>query len=131
MLHVDVLPCCQCVNAQYLDSERITRLDRAKSSSCNLGIPIRCSRAGRTGPVNTNEVDMGKVMIGLIVVMGLWVGMEFFSEGPSRAFNGAFAGWSGSEKAEVDTRSTAQRAGDSVNRSQAAAEARRARMLGE
>lgn len=81
--------------------------------------------------MNTNEVDMGKVMIGLMVVVGLWVGMEFFSKGPSRAFNGAFAGWSGSEKAEVDTRSTAQRAGDRVSRSQAEAEARRARMLGE
>lgn len=74
---------------------------------------------------------MGKVMIGMIVVVGLWVGMEFFSQGPSGAFNGAFAGFSGSGKAEVDTRSTARRAGDSVSRSQAEAEARRARMLGE
>jgi hypothetical protein len=74
---------------------------------------------------------MGKVMIGLIVVVGLWVGMEFFSQGPSRAFNGAFAGWSGSEKAEVDTRSTAQRAGDWVIRTPAEADARRASMLGE
>jgi hypothetical protein len=77
------------------------------------------------------EVDMGKVITGLIVVLGLWVGVEFFTQGPSRAFDGAFAGFFGAETAEVGTRSTAQRAGDSVSRSQAEAEARRKRMLGE
>ena len=74
---------------------------------------------------------MGKVMTGLIVVVGLWVGVEFFTEGPSRAFDGAFAGFFGVDTAKADTRSTAQRAGDSVRRSQAKAEARRERMLGE
>ena len=74
---------------------------------------------------------MGKVMTGLSVILGLWIGVEVFNEGPEHAFDGAFAGFMGSETAEVETRSTAQRAGDSVKRSQAAAEARRARMLGE
>ena len=74
---------------------------------------------------------MGKVMMGLIVVVGLWVGVEFFTEGPSRAFDGAFAGFFRVDTAEVDTRSTARRAGDSVSRAQAETEARRERMLGE
>lgn len=74
---------------------------------------------------------MGKVMTGLIVVVGLWVGVEFFTEGPSRAFDGAFASFFESTALEADTRSTAQRAGDSVSRSRDEAEARRARMLGE
>jgi hypothetical protein len=75
---------------------------------------------------------MGKVMTALLVIAGLWVGVEFFTEGPSRAFDGAFAGFfGGAESADVETHSTAQRAGASVSRSQAAAEARRERMLSE
>ena len=78
-----------------------------------------------------SEVDVGKVMTGLIVVLGVWVGVELFTHGPSRAFDGAFAGFFGAETVEIDTRSTAQRAGGAVSRSQAGAEARRERMLGE
>ena len=72
---------------------------------------------------------MGKVMTGLIVVVGIWVGVELFTHGPSRAFDGAFASFFRADAAEVDTRSTAQRAGNSVRRSQAEAVARRERML--
>ena len=74
---------------------------------------------------------MGKVMTGLIAVVGLWVAVEFFTEGPDRAFDGAFAGFLQVDTDEVDTRSTARRAGDSVSRAQAETEARRERMLGE
>jgi len=81
--------------------------------------------------VNTNEVEMGKVLTGLIVAVGIWVGVEFFTQGPSRAFDGAFAGFFEAETVEVLTPATVQRAGDSVSRSLAEAEARRKGVLGE
>ena len=74
---------------------------------------------------------MGKIVTGLIVVAGLWVGVEFFTYGPSRAFDGAFAGFFKEGTAEPDTRSTAQRASGKVEQSQAAATARRERLLSE
>lgn len=75
---------------------------------------------------------MGKVITGLIVVLGLWVGVEVMTEGPSRAFDGAFAGFMGADDgAEVDDRSTARRTGDAVERARDQATARRDRMLGE
>ena len=74
---------------------------------------------------------MGNVFKAILLVVALWVGVEFFTEGPSRAFDGSFAGFLGAESAEVAPRSTAQRAGDAVSRTQAGAEARRERMLAE
>jgi len=75
---------------------------------------------------------MGKVLGGLIVVAGIWIGVEFVTEGPSRAFGGFFSGFvSSSDSKEIDDRSTARRAGDSVARARDEASARRARMLGE
>jgi len=74
---------------------------------------------------------MGKVMTGALVIVGLWIGVEFFNHGPSGAFGGAFADFFESETDVIETRSTAQRAGDSVIRSMAEAEARRKKMLGE
>ena len=75
---------------------------------------------------------MGKVMTGLIVVVGLWVGVELVTEGPSRAFDGLFAELlTSAESRPIDTRSTAQRAGDAVEHARDATEERRARMLGE
>jgi hypothetical protein len=76
-------------------------------------------------------MNMGTVFKAILLVVALWVGVEFFAEGPSRAFDGAFAGFFGADAAEGETPSTAQRAGDAVSRSQAEAEARRERMLGE
>jgi hypothetical protein len=76
---------------------------------------------------------MGKVVIGLIAVVGFWVGTELFMYGPSHAFDGALAGlFSNSGTTPTsDHRTTAQRAGDSVRQSQAEAESRRDRMLAE
>ena len=75
---------------------------------------------------------MGKVIGGAIVVLGIWVGMEIASHGPSGAFDGAFASFVDEAPAEeVDDRSTAQRSGDAVARAHAEAETRRERMLGE
>ncbi len=74
---------------------------------------------------------MGSVAQAIRVVVALWVGFEFVSVGPLRAFDGAFAGFFAAESATGEPHSTAQRAGDAVRQSQAEAEARRARMLGE
>jgi len=75
---------------------------------------------------------MGKVVTGLIVVIGIWVGVEIAQNGPSRAFDGLFAGFvSDGETEIVDNRSTARRSGDAVERARDAATERRERMLGE
>jgi hypothetical protein len=76
-------------------------------------------------------MNMGNVFKAILLVVALWIGVEFFTEGPSRAFEGAFAGFFDAPAAERKTPSTAQRAGDAVRRSQAEAEARLERMLGE
>ena len=65
------------------------------------------------------------------MALGIWIGVEFFTQGPSRAFDGAFAGFFQAETVEVPTPATVQRAGDSVSRSLAEAQARREGALGE
>lgn len=77
---------------------------------------------------------MSKVIGGLIVVAGIWVGVEFVTQGPSRAFDGAFASFfsgTNSSVAATERRSTAQRAGDAARVARDEAEARRERMLAE
>ena len=75
---------------------------------------------------------MGKVITGLIVVIGIWVGIEIADKGPSRAFDGLFAEFVSEGEAEVvDNRSTARRSGDAVERARDAAAERRERMLAE
>ena len=79
------------------------------------------------------EVEsMGKFIGGLILVIGIWVGVEIMTTGPSQAFGGLFAGFtSSSETGDVDNRSAARRAGDAVARARDEATARRERMLAE
>ena len=76
---------------------------------------------------------MAKVATAFLVVVGLWVSAEVFQQGPQEAFGGIFKSFSSSEEAPNDEprKSTAQRAGGSVSRSQDEATARRERMLGE
>jgi len=75
---------------------------------------------------------MGKVVTGLIIVVGIWVGVEVVTLGPSRAFDGLFAGlFNEGEARPAESRSTAQRAGDAAERARDATVARRERMLGE
>ncbi len=79
---------------------------------------------------------MGKVIGGLIVIVGIWMGVELMTLGPSRAFGGIFSDLglgssSEAEAEEVDSLGTARRAGDSVARARDATESRRAKMLGE
>ncbi len=63
---------------------------------------------------------MGRIAGILFMVLGIWVGMEIFTQGVDAAFGGVFARWS-----HVDTdadplpadRSPAQRIGDRVRES--------------
>jgi len=76
---------------------------------------------------------MGKVITGLLVIAGIWVGVELFTYGPSRAFGGVLAPFvddAGGADAQQD-QTTAQRAGRSVERARDEASARRERMLAE
>lgn len=74
---------------------------------------------------------MAKMFGVLLVVLGAWVGLELYTEGPSHAFGGAFASILGSESAggEEDARSTPQRAGAAADRAHRENEARFDRML--
>jgi hypothetical protein len=76
---------------------------------------------------------MGKIFGILLVVVGIWLGLEVYQNGIQGAFGGALAtlGSSADEHAIRDPRSVPQRAGDAVERAHAEAEARLERMLGE
>jgi hypothetical protein len=76
---------------------------------------------------------MGKILGILLVVVGIWLGLEVYLNGMQGAFGGALASLEGSadEQAIRDPRSVPQRAGDAVERAHAEAEARLERMLGE
>lgn len=75
---------------------------------------------------------MGKIIGLLLVVVGIWVGVEVYSNGVDGAFGGVLASRAGDRPAaEVDRRSTPRRAGDAVENAHAAADARREKLLGE
>jgi hypothetical protein len=76
---------------------------------------------------------MGKLFGILLVVVGIWLGLEVYLNGMQGAFGGALAslGNSADEQAIRDPRSLPQRAGDAVERAHAEAEARLDRMLDE
>lgn len=75
---------------------------------------------------------MSKVFGILLVVGMIWIGLELYTEGPSRAFGGVFASFLAPD-ADPDevALSTPQRAGASVARARQAEDERRERMLGE
>jgi len=76
---------------------------------------------------------MGKVITAFLVIAGIWVGVELFTNGPSRAFGGVlsplFDAGGGSSVEREPT--TAQRAGRAVARARDDASERRERMLAE
>jgi hypothetical protein len=76
---------------------------------------------------------MAKIFGILLVVVGIWLGLEVYQNGMQGAFGGALAslGDSPDEQAVRDPRSLPQRAGAAAERAHAEAEARRNRMLGE
>ena len=57
---------------------------------------------------------MGKLFGIILLVLGIWLGVEVFTEGVDGAFGGIFA--SGSADEAPPTRSTSERAADSVRR---------------
>jgi len=69
----------------------------------------------------------------LLVVVGIWLGLEVYQNGIDGAFGGALAslGRSADEQAASHPRSVPQRAGDAVRRSHSEAQARLDRMLEE
>ena len=76
---------------------------------------------------------MGKIFGILLVVVGIWLGLEVYVNGMQGALGGALAGLDGSaaEQAVASPGSVPQRAGEAVERAHAEAEARMERMLGE
>lgn len=76
---------------------------------------------------------MGKMIGILLVVVGIWLGLEVYQNGIQGAFGGALAGLRGSadEQGLRDPRSVPQRAGAAVERAHAEAQERLNRMLDE
>jgi uncharacterized membrane protein len=59
---------------------------------------------------------MGKLIGLLLLVVGIWVGMEVYTNGTQGAFGGALARFGHDDGAVQDTRSVPQRAGDAARR---------------
>jgi hypothetical protein len=73
---------------------------------------------------------MGRLFGVLLIVVGIWVGIEVYTKGTQNALGGLFAG--GSAQAEArDPRTVPQRAGDAVQSAHDVAEQRRSRLLSE
>jgi hypothetical protein len=74
---------------------------------------------------------MGKMFGILLVVVGIWVGIEVYTQGTQNAFGGAlaFLGESSDGDEMQDRRTAPQRAGDAVRAAQEEADQRRNRLL--
>ena len=74
---------------------------------------------------------MGKIFGILLIAIGIWVGVEVYTEGTQNAFGGAlaFLGESSDGDEMRDQRTAPQRAGDAVRSAQREAEQRRNRLL--
>ena len=70
---------------------------------------------------------------GILLIVGMiWIGLELFTEGPSRAFGGAFASFLAPDADPNEPAlSTPQRAGAAVERAHRVNDERRERMLQE
>ncbi len=75
---------------------------------------------------------MGKIFGILLMVVGLWVGMEIYQKGAQQALGGHLAFLGDSDDLEnVDRRTTPQRAGDAALKAHQLADERRSRLLGD
>ena len=75
---------------------------------------------------------MSKVFGILLIVAMIWIGLELFLEGPTRAFGGAFASFLAPDAdPDEEALTTPQRAGAAVERAHRADDERRERMLQE
>jgi hypothetical protein len=74
---------------------------------------------------------MAKLIGILLIVVGVWVGVEVYSQGLDGAFGGRLASRSAGGAEPIARRSTPQRAGDAVVDAHHEAADRRARLLAE
>ncbi len=75
---------------------------------------------------------MGQVFKILVVVIGLWVGLEFYTQGTQQAFGGLFAAEAVAEPESTgETRTLPQRFGDRVRRDLESDAARTVELIGE
>jgi hypothetical protein len=74
---------------------------------------------------------MGKIFGMLLIVGGVWIGLELYQNGPDGAFGGSFASVLGAESAQADDQAPAPQRGSSVDRAHRDSEARFDRMLTE
>ena len=76
---------------------------------------------------------MGRIFGILLMVIGLWVGAEVYTEGVDGAFGGrlAFLVEGEGESGPADTRTTGVRVHDAVSSARAEADARREKLLAE
>lgn len=75
---------------------------------------------------------MGKLFGIVIVVVGLWAGVEIMNEGTANAFGGLFGRLGMAEQpAPGEAKRTPERIGAKVGRDHAEADARRERLLAE
>jgi hypothetical protein len=74
---------------------------------------------------------MSKAFGVLLIVGLLWIGLELYLEGPSRAFGGAVAFLAPAGSSDEEQLSTPQRAGSAVTRAHQLSDERRDRQLEE
>jgi len=75
---------------------------------------------------------MGKLFGIVVIIVGLWAGMEIYNEGTTNAFGGALVRAGMVEEAPTgQERNLGERVESKVGKARAEADARRARMLGE
>jgi hypothetical protein len=79
----------------------------------------------------SGETAMGKMIGILLVVLGVWVGMEVYTEGTKNAFGGRIAFLSDGEGSPGDGEAPVQRVGTNVQRDHDEAKARRERLLSD
>jgi hypothetical protein len=74
---------------------------------------------------------MGRIFGLLMLVIGVWVAAEVYTEGVAGAFGGRLAFLAEDGSGPADTRSTPARVHDKVSSAHAEADARRERLLAE
>ncbi|MDJ0787828.1 MAG: hypothetical protein QNK05_13545 [Myxococcota bacterium] len=74
---------------------------------------------------------MGKVFGMLLIIGGVWLGLELYQHGPGGAFGGSLATILGADPVEAEEHASKPRYGGSVDRAHRDSEDRFDRMLGE
>ncbi len=75
---------------------------------------------------------MGKIFGILLMVVGIWVGLEIYQKGTQEALGGHLAFLGGSDDlGNIDRRTMPQRAGDAARKAHQLADERRSPLLGD